>query len=126
MTVANRAYEGRLPRDGAVRITVSGGTIAAVEPRPDDPALPWALPVLVDLQHNGALGSFYTFMDEPGLEVLPAIMRHIRRHGVEARRVIAASGNILRARRLIIYEPARLTYGSPKTTALAVETFARR
>lgn len=90
-------YEGRCPGGGALRLNVSGGAIVSVESRPDDERLPWLLPVLVDLQHNGALGHFFTFMEEPDLEIMPAIMNHIRRHGVGRVRLT-----------LITVEPARL------------------
>ena len=52
-------YSGSLPTGGAVEFEVENGVITSVTPVKDSPALPWIMPVLVDLQQNGAMG--YTF-----------------------------------------------------------------
>ncbi len=44
--------------------------------------LPYFLPVLVDLQHNGALGAYYGDIPRLGLEKLREIAAYLRRNGV--------------------------------------------
>lgn len=51
-------------------------------PTDDAPSAAYLLPVLVDLQHNGALGRPYNTLHEDGLGALKATARHLRRHGV--------------------------------------------
>jgi N-acetylglucosamine-6-phosphate deacetylase len=65
-----------------VQVTCKNGQIQAVHPLPDTPSLPWLMPVLVDLQHNGALGNYYPNLDENAADVLGQIATHQRRHGV--------------------------------------------
>ena len=78
-----RFYEGITLDNRAVRVAVSGGKIVScspVEPRGD---LPRLLPLLVDLQQNGALG--YAFNQLNGYnarEALSAIGEHLLVNGV--------------------------------------------
>ena len=99
MTHVESHYDARLPEGGCVRISVAGDTVRAVEPIPDDNALPWALPVLVDLQQNGGLGTYYTVVDENGLDPLPKILQHLRRHGVGRVLLTVATYDVERLRR---------------------------
>jgi N-acetylglucosamine-6-phosphate deacetylase len=75
----------RLPEGGVARLKVSGSRLVAVEPIPGNPEkLPYALPVLVDLQHNGALGMAYNMLEQAADAParLMAVADHLRRHGV--------------------------------------------
>jgi N-acetylglucosamine-6-phosphate deacetylase len=77
-------YTGRLPDGKCIRVTVDGSLIKETAEIEDDPSLPYILPVLVDLQHNGALGTYYNELgitsDENGSK-LEHIADYIRRHG---------------------------------------------
>jgi len=53
-----------------------------VTPLADDPALPYLLPPLVDLQQNGACGTYFNEIERQGIERLDVIARHLRQHGV--------------------------------------------
>ena len=79
---ASPHYQGRLPDGRCVEIEVAGGHIAAVSPLPDRPDLPYLLPVLVDLQQNGAFGIYYHQLAERGPERLSEVVALLRRHGV--------------------------------------------
>lgn len=82
MAMKNKQYHGRLPEGTCVTVTVEGKRIARVDARPDDAALPYLLPVLVDLQHNGALGIRYDSLCEQAPSDLETVADHLRRHGV--------------------------------------------
>ncbi len=75
-------YRGRIEKSSALEIRLTGDKIAHVESIPDDPGLPWLLPVLVDLQHNGALGRYYNELHEAPPEHLVDVANLLRRHGV--------------------------------------------
>ncbi len=75
-------YEGRLPNGTAVAVTVVGDRIGTVEAFPAASPLPYLLPVLVDLQQNGAFGTYYHQLAERGPERLREIVDLLRRHGV--------------------------------------------
>lgn len=77
-----KSYCGRLIDGKTVRITVSGGHILSREAIPDNHDLPWMLPALVDLQHNGALGTYYNYLGETGVGAIRQITQELRRHGV--------------------------------------------
>lgn len=79
------SYTGRLPDGRAVEVDVEGSRIRRVVPLPEkrgNESLPYLLPVLVDLQHNGALGAYYGEIPEMGVAKLREIAAHLRRHGV--------------------------------------------
>ncbi|MBO5792102.1 MAG: amidohydrolase family protein [Lentisphaeria bacterium] len=73
-------YAGTLLQGGAVEFEVENGVITSVAPIKDSPALPWIMPVLVDLQQNGAMG--YSFSNLKSPEELRAITETLYRHGV--------------------------------------------
>ena len=73
-------YAGTLLQGGAVEFEVEKGVITSVTPIKDSPALPWIMPVLVDLQQNGAMG--YSFSNLKSPEELRAITETLYRHGV--------------------------------------------
>ena len=70
-----------LPRE-AVRLEVENGKIIRRTPIPAEPGLPRLLPVLVDLQHNGALSHAYNNLNGEGEKELETIAGHLLRHGV--------------------------------------------
>lgn len=74
---AGRCWDGR-----CLEVRVKNGTIDEVNEVPEDASLPWLLPPLVDVQHNGALGVFLHRLAELGPEPLHHIARLQRRHGV--------------------------------------------
>lgn len=75
-------YRGRLEDGTAVEVTTSGRTIDNVDEIPPAEDLPWLLPVLVDVQHNGALGHYYNELHEVRREHLQDVADLLRRHGV--------------------------------------------
>lgn len=75
-------YEGQCPEGRCVRIGVEGDRIASVVTIAARDDLPHVLPVLVDLQQNGALGTYYNQLEAQGIDRLDAIARHLRQHGV--------------------------------------------
>jgi len=78
-------YTGKLPEGQAVSVRVEGDRIAALSPRGAGgraEPLPYLLPVLVDLQHNGGLGAYYCDLGPDGVGNFAAIARHLRNHGV--------------------------------------------
>ena len=81
-------YAGTLPTGGAVEFEVENGIITSVTPIKDSPSLPWIMPVLVDLQQNGAVGHSFSALKTP--EELRAVTEALYRHGVG--RVQATSG----------------------------------
>lgn len=85
--MSSHSYKGITLGGRAVEVTVKGKTIASVQDIPQTPTLPWLLPPLVDLQHNGSLGFSYSFLDSA--DELRAIGHHLLKHGVC--RVLATS-----------------------------------
>ena len=82
MGIMTKKYQG-LNLDGdAVEVTVDGGIIRDVAGISAKPGLPRLLPVLVDLQHNGALGQAYNNITADDADALRRIAGHLLRHGV--------------------------------------------
>jgi len=77
-----KTYTGRLIDGQTVAVEVDGATIRQVRPVPDDASLPWLLPVLVDLQHNGALGTAYGTVGTAPKGELRRIGEFLLRQGV--------------------------------------------
>ena len=78
-------YQGRTPGGRAVEVEVRGTRIHRIRDLPGEPQthrLPYLLPVLVDLQHNGALGAYYGEIPEAGEAKLREIASFLRRRGV--------------------------------------------
>lgn len=73
-------YAGTLLEGGAVEFEVDNGVITRVTPIKDSSSLPWIMPVLVDLQQNGAVGHTFSTLQSP--EELRAITETLYRHGV--------------------------------------------
>ena len=73
-------YSGTLLQGGAVEFEVEKGIITSVTPVKDSPSLPWIMPVLVDLQQNGAMGYSFSTLKNP--EQLREITTALYRHGV--------------------------------------------
>ncbi len=80
--MANSIYQGVLLEGKAVELAVAGGKIARVTAIPAREGLPRLLPVLVDLQQNGALGYAFNLLTEDNLEGLRAIAEHLLKNGV--------------------------------------------
>lgn len=79
---AGTVYEGRLAGSQCVAVHVDHDHISRVEQIPSDNSLPELLPILVDLQTNGALGVSFGILREDGREALHKVVCHQRRHGV--------------------------------------------
>lgn len=85
MPAFSSRYKGRLPDERAVEVEVQGERIQRILPLPESGwsgDLPYILPVLVDLQHNGALGAYYGDIPEMGAAKLWEIAAHLRRRGI--------------------------------------------
>lgn len=78
--MSNHFYKGITFDGRAVEVTVKGKTIASVQEIPRTPNLPWLLPPLVDLQHNGSLGLSYNALNS--IDDLRTIGHHLLSHGV--------------------------------------------
>ncbi|MHC4874218.1 MAG: hypothetical protein ACYTFY_20395 [Planctomycetota bacterium] len=75
-------YKGNLKDGRTVELTVENKKIASIKDIEKDNSLPYVLPVLVDLQHNGSFGiDFHNFLtdDTSGLD---KIADFVRAHGV--------------------------------------------
>jgi N-acetylglucosamine-6-phosphate deacetylase len=79
---ASQTYCGKLKDGRSVSVSVSAGRIVGVSPISDNPDLPELLPVLFDMQHNGALGYEFSNMWKHGADALQQIAYFMRRHGV--------------------------------------------
>lgn len=82
MTDLRYHYTGQLADGRCVTVRVEGGRIAEVVPASRDASLPQLLPVLVDLQHNGALGLEFSTISRHGIGALRQVASFLRRHGV--------------------------------------------
>ncbi len=82
MRATSRSYKGQLKDGTALSVAVEHGCITHITPIASDNALPYLLPVLVDLQHNGALGHAFTDTCQCGAEGLREVATLIRQHGV--------------------------------------------
>ena len=80
--MATRIYKGKTLNGECLEITVNGKLIIKAEKNIDDQKLPYLLPVLVDLQHNGALGVEFNKISEVSNEQLNRVFDHMRSHGV--------------------------------------------
>ena len=63
--MSGKRYAGTLPEGGAVEFEVVNGRIGKVTPTKDSANLPWLMPVLVDVQQNGAVGFSYSTLKDP-------------------------------------------------------------
>lgn len=69
--------------DGECReISIHDGIIVENKRIPAKPDLPYLLPVLVDLQHNGAFGIEFNTLAKASSEQLDLLANHLRKHGV--------------------------------------------
>ncbi len=75
-------YKGITLDGKAVAIEVAGDKISSVEDIEKTPQLPRLFPVLVDLQHNGSLGTAYNELNESNRGKLLDIGEHLLRHGI--------------------------------------------
>jgi len=82
MTETTQHYCGQQADGSCISVCVQGRHIAGVEPIARDNGLPQLLPILVDLQHNGALGFEFSKISEAGIDNLRQIATFLRRHGV--------------------------------------------
>jgi N-acetylglucosamine-6-phosphate deacetylase len=79
---STKTYLGRSLNNQCVKVTVTGKKITGVESIACSPGLPWILPPLVDLQHNGFLKSHYNALHAEGADALYKIAGCLRKHGV--------------------------------------------
>ena len=77
-----KKYRGINLDGNAVELTVDNGVITSELVISETPGLPYLLPVLVDLQHNGALGEAYNNLLPGDDTALRKIAEHLLRHGV--------------------------------------------
>ncbi len=77
-----KSYEGILLDGRAVRIGVRGDKIVSVETIDRTPGMVRLLPVLVDLQQNGALGLAFNNLHETAQNDLEIIGNHLLKNGV--------------------------------------------
>ena len=77
-----KKYRGVNLEGNAVEITIANGVICNVENVEAGADLPYLLPVLVDLQHNGALGLAYNNVVDESVMPLRKTAGHLLRHGV--------------------------------------------
>lgn len=78
-----KTYDVRLPKmEQCIRITVLKDKIKSIKNIVYDESLPYVLPVLVDLQQNGALGTYFNTLCNKAPETLNSIADYIRKQGV--------------------------------------------
>ncbi len=75
-------YKGKLLNGKYVSLEISGQKISKVMEIPADKTLSMLLPPLVDLQQNGALGTYFTSFCEKDPESLNLVADFLRKHGV--------------------------------------------
>ena len=75
-------YKGITLEGEAVELSVRCSKIINRKKIDFDPDLPYLFPVLVDLQHNGALGTAYNNLREDSSEDLHKIAEHLIKNGV--------------------------------------------
>lgn len=78
--MSSQIYKGNDLNGQTLQVEVEGDRIIAVCQLPRQPELPYLLPVLVELQHNGAMGKVYDLIS--GTEELSLIAETLLRHGV--------------------------------------------
>ena len=75
-------YRGINLDGNAIELTVDNGFIVEVSPTAEISGLPYLLPVLVDVQHNGALGQAYNNLVPGDGAAMRKIAGHLLSHGV--------------------------------------------
>ena len=75
-------YRGLSLNGESIGLEVKNGRIVRRTPIPSEPGLPRLLPVLVDLQHNGALSHAYNNLNGEGEKELEIIAGHLLRNGI--------------------------------------------
>ncbi len=80
--MSRKVYRGIDLSNSALELIVEGVTIAEVRPIALDSSLPWLLPSLVDLQHNGALGIAYNNLAEEAPSQLHQVAEHLICNGI--------------------------------------------
>jgi N-acetylglucosamine-6-phosphate deacetylase len=80
--MSEKIYKGITLDGRSIELIVEGDTISAVRPIPSDSSLPWLLPSLVDLQHNGTLGVAYNNLDTDAPSQLHRMAEYLLRNGV--------------------------------------------
>jgi len=78
----SNTHKGQLENGDCISLQVEGGKISEITQIASDDSLPQLLPILFDMQHNGALGFDFSDMWQHGAEALHKIARLMRRHGV--------------------------------------------
>nr|MBC8453921.1 hypothetical protein [PVC group bacterium] len=78
----NNTYTGQLENGSCVSVQVEVGKISGIIPVAHNSHLPLLLPVMYDMQHNGALGFEFSHMEKHGAEALRRIAGFMRKHGV--------------------------------------------
>lgn len=106
--MCSKRYAGTLLQSGAVEFEVEKGVISSVAPLKDSRDLPWIMPVLVDLQQNGAMGNLFSDLKSP--EELRTIAESLFSHGVgrvQATTISTSVEKIISSVGLIAQECAR-------------------
>ena len=80
--VQTQSYCGQLDHDTSVAVHIKGNKIADVTSIAHDSSLPLLLPVLFDMQHNGALGVDFSNIWQHDAGDLRQIAQFVRKHGV--------------------------------------------
>ena len=75
-------YRGIDLNNTAIELVVENDIITAVRPIAAESSLPWLLPSLVDLQHNGALAIAYNNLAEDAPAQLRQVAEHLIRNGI--------------------------------------------
>ncbi len=85
-------YKGKLLNGKYVCLEVTGQTISDISEIEPGDSLPMLLPPLVDLQQNGALGTYFTSFCEKDPENLNKIADYLRQHGVGRVQLTSTTG----------------------------------
>ncbi|NMA19247.1 MAG: hypothetical protein GX927_01605 [Lentisphaerae bacterium] len=80
--MSQKFYRGIDLNNTAIELVVEDDMITAVRPIAADSSLPWLLPSLVDLQHNGALEIAYNNLAENAPAQLRQVAEHLIRNGI--------------------------------------------
>ena len=75
-------YRGVDLNGQALEVEVNAGVISSVSPIGKTPGLPWILPPLVDIQHNGALTHAYNNTVDENVPELQRIAHHLKKNCV--------------------------------------------
>jgi len=87
-------YEGKLLNGQFVCIEVLGDIISDISEIPEDNTLPMLLPPLVDLQQNGALGTYFSNFCDKNPDELNKIADFLRKHGLGKVQLTLTSASI--------------------------------